>query len=625
MNMGWHGRYGRWGRRGRRQEKMERKVSDTVIIKRLLIYISIHKFRITAVTLLLIGSSLINLITPQLTRSVIDDILTPAIQIGSLDAEALMWWIILYVGIAFAAYLINYCRQYLMSYVGQNILSKIRHDLFNHLQSLSLRFYVEGETGRIMSIVSNDVEELNRFLRWGMLSIITDIISIIGAIFFMFTMNIELTLISLSMIPCMIIVVYLLRVRARNAWRDARESIAGVTSRIQEGISGIRVTQAFTRENANLQTFDRANVENLQASLKAQRISALFGVGMRLSSIIGTILILWFSIGQILVGKMTIGTLQAFQRYLMMLIWPLMSLSNFSNMFQSVMAASERIFELLDTPVEVKEAQITSRIDLEDVKKAIEYRNVNFSYETGVPVLKNINLTININEKVALVGPTGAGKSTIVNLLCRFYDPTKGEILLDGHDIRQISIETLRKQMGIVLQDAFLFQDTIRENIRYGKPEAPDEEVIEATKVIGAHDFIMRLPQGYDTIIREGATNISIGQRQLISFARALLVNPRILVLDEATSSVDPYTELVIQEALEKLLANRTSIIIAHRLSTVRNADRIIVIDHGEIVELGSHQELMKKGELYSRLYKMQFRDPESHDEKPNKKTRSIP
>ena len=419
--MGWH--HGRGGRRGRRQEKMERKVSDTVIIKRLIIYVSIHKFRITAVTLLLIGSTLINLITPQLTRIVIDDILTPAIQIGNLDAEALMWWIILFVGIAFAAYLVNYCRQYLMSYVGQNILFKIRQDLFNHLQALSLRFYVEGETGRIMSIITNDVEELNRFLRWGMISIITDIVSIIGAVFFMFSMNLELTFISLSMIPFMIIVVYLLRVRARNAWRDARESIAGVTSRIQEGISGIRVTQAFTREKVNLQAFDRANVENLQTSLKAQRISALFGVGMRISSIIGTVLILWFSVGQITAGKMTIGTLQAYQRYLMMLIWPLMSLSDFFNMFQAVMAASERIFELLDTPLEVEEAQITSRIDLEEVKNAIEYRNVNFSYKTGVPVLKNINLTININEKVALVGPTGAGKSTIVNLLCRFDDP----------------------------------------------------------------------------------------------------------------------------------------------------------------------------------------------------------
>jgi ATP-binding cassette subfamily B protein len=279
------------------------------------------------------------------------------------------------------------------------------------------------------------------------------------------------------------------------------------------------------------------------------------------------------------------------------------------------MAGLERIFKLIDTPIEVKEAELASGVDFTNATGAIVYRNVSFSYESGVPVLKSINLSVKPNEKLAFVGPTGAGKSTMVNLLCRFYDPTDGAILLDGQDIRQISLQSLRKHMGIVLQDTFLFQDTVRENIRYGNPEASDDEVMDAAKVIDAHDFIIRLPQGYDTIVQEGASNISIGQRQLVSFARALLINPRILVLDEATSSVDPYTELVIQEALEKLLANRTSIIIAHRLSTIRNADRIAVIDNGEIVELGSHRELLEKGDLYSRLYRMQFREPATHEE----------
>jgi ATP-binding cassette subfamily B protein len=336
---------------------------------------------------------------------------------------------------------------------------------------------------------------------------------------------------------------------------------------------------------------------------------------MRLSTIIGVTLILWFSVGQILAGHLTIGALTAFQRYLMMFIFPLMSISNFYNMYQSVMAGLERIFKLIDTPIEVKEAELASRVDFTNATGAIEYRNVSFSYESGVPVLKNINLSVKPNEKLAFVGPTGAGKSTMVNLLCRFYDPTDGTIFLDGQDIRQVSLQSLRKHMGIVLQDTFLFQDSVRENIRYGRPEATDEEVMDVAKVIGAHDFIMRLPQGYDMVVQEGASNISIGQRQLVSFARALLINPRILVLDEATSSVDPYTELVIQEALAKLLANRTSIIIAHRLSTIRNADRIAVIDHGEIVELGSHKELLGKGDLYSRLYKMQFREPTTRDE----------
>jgi len=616
--MGWHGggfhRHGFHRGRMRRQEEMERTVSDTVLLKRLLTYLSPYRFRIIVVTLLVIGSTLINLITPQLTMSLIDDILTPVITIGSLDTEALMGWSILYVGIIFTRYIIRFFQTYLMSYIGQNALFKIRSDLFDHLQALSLRFFVEGETGRIMSVVTNDVEELNRFLNEGMITIITDFVSIIGAIFFMLTINVELSLISLGMVPFMFVVFYLLGGRARRAWRRTRESIAGVTSRLQEGISGIRVTQAFSREDVNIQTFDQANVQNLQASLRAQQVSGLFGVGMRLSTIIGVTLILWFSVGQILAGHLTIGALTAFQRYLMMFIFPLMSISNFYNMYQSVMTGLERIFKLIDTPIEVKEAELANRVDFTNATGAIEYRNVSFSYESGVPVLKNINLSVKPNEKLAFVGPTGAGKSTMVNLLCRFYDPTDGTILLDGQNIRQVSLQSLRKHMGIVLQDTFLFQDTVRENIRYGRLEATDEEVMDVAKVIGAHDFIMRLPQGYDMVVQEGASNISIGQRQLISFARALLINPRILVLDEATSSVDPYTELVIQEALEKLLANRTSIIIAHRLSTIRNADRIAVIDHGEVVELGSHKELLEKGDLYSRLYRMQFREPATRE-----------
>ena len=617
--MGWHGggfhRHGFHRGRQRNQEEMERTVSDTVLLKRLLTYLSPYRLRIIVVTLLTIGSTLINLITPKLTMDLIDDILTPVVTIGSLDTEALMGWIILYVGIIFTRYIIRFFQTYLMSYIGQNVLFKIRSDLFDHLQALSLRFFVEGETGRIMSVVTNDVEELNRFLNEGMFTLITDFVSIVGAIFFMFTMNVELSLISLAMVPLMFIVFYLMGGRARRAWRRTRESIAGVTSRLQEGISGIRVTQAFSREDINIQTFEQTNVQNLQASLRAQQVSGLFGVGMRLSTIIGVTLILWFSVSQILAGHLTIGALTAFQRYLMMFIFPLMSISNFYNMYQSVIAGLERIFKLIDTPIEVNEAELTSRVNFTNATGAIEYRNVSFSYESGVPVLKNISLSIKPNEKLAFVGPTGAGKSTMVNLLCRFYDPTEGTILLDGQDIRQVSHQSLRQHMGIVLQDTFLFPDTVRENIRYGRPEATDEKVRDVAKIIGAHDFIMRLPQGYDMIIQEGANNISIGQRQLISFARALLINPRILVLDEATSSVDPYTELVIQEALEKLLANRTSIIIAHRLSTIRNADRIAVIDHGEIIELGSHKELLEKGGLYSRLYKLQFREPTTHVE----------
>jgi ATP-binding cassette subfamily B protein len=290
---------------------------------------------------------------------------------------------------------------------------------------------------------------------------------------------------------------------------------------------------------------------------------------------------------------------------------PIMMLANFYNSYQEAMAGAERIFELMDMKIDVEEPPKTRRIELSQVNGEIKYDRITFEYEPGVPVLKDINLTISPNEKVAFVGPTGAGKTTMINLLCRFYDPTEGAVFIDGHNVHDVSFNSLRDHMGIVPQDSFLFQNTVRENIRYGKPEATDEEIANVTKVVGAHDFINRLPEGYDTMIREGATNISIGQRQLIAFSRALLKNPRILILDEATSSVDPYTELIIQEGLEKLLENRTSIIIAHRLSTVRNADRIVVINQGEIAEMGNHQQLMKKEGLYSHLYNMQFREPE--------------
>ncbi len=617
--MGWHGggfhRHGFHRRSLASEEETERTVSDTVLLQRLLTYLAVYRLRILVVAGLVVGSTLINLVTPQLTMTVIDDILTPAIATGQLDTDALLGWSVLYVGIIALQYALKYGETYLMSAVGQSVLFQLRRDLFTRLQALSLRFFVEGETGRIMSVVTNDVEELNRFLNEGMLTIITDFVSIIGAVFIMSTLNVELTLISLAMLPFMVAVFYLLSGRARRAWRRTRESIAGVTSRLQEGISGIRVTQAFSREDVNIQTFDQANVQNLQASLRAQQVSGLFGMGMRLSTIIGITLILWYSVGQILAGHLTIGALTAFQRYLMMLIMPLMSISEFYNMYQAVMAGLERIFRLIDTPLEIQEAEASRRVDLPTVTGAIEYRNVSFSYESGVPVLKNVSLLIQPNEKLAFVGPTGAGKSTMVNLLCRFYDPTAGIILVDGHDIRHVALPALRRHMGIVLQDTFLFLDTVRENIRYGRPTATDDEVVAAAQAIGAHAFIQRLPQGYDTIVQEGANNISLGQRQLISFARALLINPRILILDEATSSVDPYTELVIQEALEKLLTNRTAIIIAHRLSTVRAADRIAVIDHGEIVELGSHLELMAKGALYSRLYRMQFREPADNED----------
>ena len=311
-------------------------------------------------------------------------------------------------------------------------------------------------------------------------------------------------------------------------------------------------------------------------------------------------------------GTVTIGIVVAFMAYITMFFRPLMDLSQLNTIYESAMTGMERVYEILDMPVDVKEAN--DSIPLIKIKGRVEFQNVTFGYDTRIPVLKNINLKVNSTETIAIVGPTGAGKSTMVNLICRFYDPQEGKILIDGFDLRRVSLHDLRRQMGIILQDPFLFGITVRENIRYGKLDATNEEVERAAKVIGAHDFIIRLPEGYDTIVTEGATNLSMGQKQLIAFARVLVADPRILILDEATSSVDPYTELAIQIALEDLIENRTAFIIAHRLSTVRSADRIIVIEGGEIVEEGSHEELMRRKGLYSQLYQMQFKDIEKND-----------
>lgn len=375
----------------------------------------------------------------------------------------------------------------------------------------------------------------------------------------------------------------------------------------------MKVIQSFVKEDGTMEAFNKAQDENVDANLYASRISLSYMPAISSIRILGTILILWFGVLLYQTGALSvttqIGVLVAFLEYQMLLFFPLMTISQLYTQYQMAMAALERMFDILDTQVEVKELPPNEIVELPPLKEGIIFNHVTFGYDPKVPVIRDVSFDIANNEKVAIVGPTGAGKSTLINLLCRFYDPLEGNITIDGHDLITISLHSLRSQIGIVLQDSFLFNKTVRENIRYGRPSATDEEVIAVAKAVGADGFIMRLPDGYDTMISEGSTNISVGQRQLISFARALLTDPRILILDEATSSVDPYTELIIQNALQKLLENRTAIIIAHRLSTVRSADKIIVLNNGQVVEGGTHKQLLSMGGLYSLLYRSQLRD----------------
>jgi ATP-binding cassette subfamily B protein len=541
----------------------------------------------------------------------IDKYLISSSELGlSIDEKiaGITVYCLIFLVLAIINWLATAGQTFLLNWLGHKVVYDIRNKLMKHLQELSVRFFAEGETGDIMSRITNDVEALGDVFLRMLPTSITSIISMIGYIIIMFTWNVKLTLITLAALLLFILPVFIFHSKSGQAFMRTRRGIARVTTRLEESVSGIRVIQSLTREGQTSQEFDKVNVENLQANISASFLMASFNAGIQIIIAIVTCIVLWFSVNEVILGTISVGIVFGFTLYLMKVFQPISEIAMFYNDYQSAMASMERIVELEDAPIEVQENE--TKIEISHIKGIIEYKDVTFGYDPKVHVLKNINLKVDQNQTIALVGHTGAGKSSMIKLLSRFYDPQEGAIYIDGHDIKDLSFKSLRQSMGIVLQDTFLFPTTIRENIRYGRMEATDEDVIKASKSVNAHSFIERLPEGYDTIIREGSSNISVGQRQLISFARALLVDPRIIILDEATSSVDPYTELIIQQGLEHLLSNRTAFVIAHRLSTVRSADRIIVLKEGEIAEEGTHKELMKKDGIYRQLYLMQFREP---------------
>lgn len=576
-------------------------------MRRLLLYVQPFKRGLTLLVVTVVISSLCSTVIPYLQRIAIDQL------IGSGKLDGFLWWTPLFAGVAVLNFIMQYKNQYLTAYIGESIISKLREDMIVRLQILSLRYFAEGETGRVMSRVTNDAEALRMFFRMGIATVITDIVTIAGALVLMFLMSPQLAFITVATIPIILVLTYILGKFSRRAYRRTRLTIAAVTSMTQESVAGMKVIQSFANEENTMKAFDQSQEENVEANLQAARISLSYMPATTSIRILGTVLILLFGTLLYQSGALSattqLGVLVAFLEYQLLLFQPLTTMSNLYVQYQSAMSALERMFDVLDTQVEVKELPLNEVQELPLLNGEIRFDHVTFGYDPKVPVIRDVTFNVVHNQKVAIVGPTGAGKSTLINLLCRFYDPLSGSITIDGHDLRTISLSSLRSQIGIVLQDSFLFNRTVRENIRYGRPEATDEDVIAAAKAVGADDFIMRLPDGYDTMISEGSTNISIGQRQLISFARALLVEPRILILDEATSSVDPYTELIIQNALQELLENRTAIIIAHRLSTVRSANKIVVLNNGQIVEEGTHKQLLAQDGLYNLLYRSQLRD----------------
>jgi ATP-binding cassette, subfamily B, multidrug efflux pump len=514
-----------------------------------------------------------------------------------------------YLLVAIIQWLSVYLRVNAMAYVGQSIIYDIRKQLFVHLQELSLSFFNRYSVGRIIVRVINDVSVLRDFIVWDMLAIARDIFSLTFILVMMLYLDARLSLLVFTVLPIMGAATMVFRKRARENYRASKAAISWVNSVLAENINGVRVVQSFSREEINYKYFkDIVNKNNLNTNLKAARLSSFFYPTIDFLGAIATGLVIWLGGTAVLGEQITAGVLVAFILYITRFFDPIRDLSMRYDALQSTMASGERILALLSTPVEVQD--LPDSVELPRIEGRITFDRVTFHYsDDPTPVLCDINLDINPGETVAFVGKTGAGKTTLIKLLARFNDPTEGRVLVDGCDLRQVTQNSLRSQMGIVLQDPFLFSGSVMDNIRFGRLTASDEEVIAAAQAVGADDFIKNLRLGYKTPVEEGGIILSVGQRQLISFARALLADPRILILDEATSSVDTQTERIIQNALARLLKNRTSFVIAHRLSTIINADRIVVIEDGRIIEQGKHTELLARGGEYFLLYSQRFEE----------------
>ena len=500
----------------------------------------------------------------------------------------------------------QYWQVWTMSWAGQQILYHLSTDMFTHLQQLSLGFYDRTQVGRVMSRLQTDIDVFESMLSSGLLSMFGSLISLIGIMIAMLVMNVGLALLSLTVMPIMFIITAYWQKYATRSFRRTRAAISVVNATLQENISGMRVIQSLVREERNREEFDELNAYNRDTNNEASRIAALILPVVEVVAAMAIAIAMLYGGVQVSRGTLTVGVLVAFTLYINRFFDPIRDISQQYAQLQRAGVAAERIFQILEMPVDIKDKPDAR--ELPQIAGDVEFRDVTFGYNREIQVLRHFNLHMQAGQTVAIVGPTGAGKSTIAGLLARFYDIQEGAVLIDGVDVRDVTQHSLRSQIGIVLQEPFLFTGTIRENIRYGRLEASDEEIEEAARAVGAHELITRMPNGYDTPIRERGRNLSVGQRQLISFARALLADPRILILDEATATIDTFTELIVQQGLKRLLAGRTALVIAHRLSTIKGADNIVVLQGGRIIEQGTHNELLQRNSAYASLYAMGFR-----------------
>lgn len=560
-----------------------------------------RRVALSIVSVLVVTAS--DLVRPYLISRLIDR------DIVSGNMTGVMQTVLLYLSSILIGSLVMSGQRYLTGWIGQKVIYDLRERVFCHLQTLSLSFYDSREMGDTISRMTSDIDMLNELVSNGLITLVNTLFSLCGVIIAMVALNLRLSLLTLSVMPLLLFSSAIFRRWVGTAYREIRKRVAAVTAHVEEGISGVRIIQSFAQEERNYAAFRSVNEENRLVSLEAATIRSIYFPTIDIIGSLGMGIVLWFGGVAVLRGDLTFGIVVALLFYLFRFFQPIRNLTILYDQVLAAMAASERVFELLDTEPDIVDPP--EPVYLPHIEGLVEYRHVTFAYVPGEPVVRDLNIVARPGEMIALVGATGAGKSTTISLLIRMYDVQEGSILIDGYRLTDIAIQSLREQLGVILQEGFLFSESIRENIRYGRLEATDEEVEAAAKAVGAHEFIMRLPDGYDTEVRERGEKLSMGERQLICLARALVAEPQILILDEATSSIDPYTELIIQDGLLKLFKGRTSIVIAHRLSTVRRSDRIYVMDHGQVVESGTHAQLLAKGGTYSRLYEMQFKPQE--------------
>jgi ATP-binding cassette subfamily B protein len=590
------------------------KAYDARLTRRILGYVRPYRGWVAAAVALLFVSSAAELAGPYLYKLAIDNHIAPAM--GATPAgerlRGLAGVAALYVGVLIAGFLARWLQSYFMQIVAQRVMFDLRMKIFRHLQGLPMSFYTKTPVGRLVTRITNDVDTLNELITSGVVAVFGDVLTLIGIVAAMFWLDARLALVILATLPLILWATDRFRARAREAYRAVRVRLARINAYLSEHFMGMSVVQLFNRERRTLERFDELNGSHLEANLAATRNFSQFYPIVQVLSTLAVAGLIWYGGGEVIRGVVTLGVLVAFIQYAERFFEPIRDLSEKFNILQSAMASSERIFRLIDEPVGVRDPE--TPVPLPRVRGMIEFDDVWFAYEEDEgPVLKGMSFRIEPGQSVAFVGHTGAGKTSVINLLCRFYDPQRGAVRIDGIDVRALAQRDLRRHIGLVLQDVFLFSGTIEQNIRLGNAAITDEQVRRAAEYVGAHRFVEALPGGYKTKVKERGAGLSVGQKQLIAFARAIAFNPEIvLVLDEATSSVDTETEMLIQDAMARVLKGRTSIIIAHRLSTVQHADRILVLHKGRIVESGTHAELLARAGVYAKLYRLQYKDQEA-------------